>query len=303
MLATTGPLPSGPEWAYELKWDGVRVLADIGPEGLRMTGRSEREVTIAYPELHGLADVCDDALLDGEVVALTDGRPSFAALQPRMHVRSAGAAAALATQAPVTYLVFDILRLYGVDLTRRPYAERRATLERLGLDATHWATPPVFDDGVATVQACRDQQLEGVVAKRLSSTYHFGVRTREWVKLKITHEQEFVVGGWQPGSGGRAGTIGSLALGYHDGGVLRYAGQVGSGLAGGREADLRRRLDRLRRDDSPFADRIGPRQVRWCEPTVVVQVRFAEWTPTMRLRFPVFLGVRDDVDPWEVVRE
>src|SRR5882724_9774978 len=113
MLATAGPLPTGPGWAYELKWDGVRVLADITPEGMTLSSRSENEVSVAYPELHDLAGACEDALFDGEVVAFADGRPSFAALQARMHVRQANHARRLSVSSPVNYLIFDVLRLYG----------------------------------------------------------------------------------------------------------------------------------------------------------------------------------------------
>ncbi len=306
MLATAGPLPDGPGWAYELKWDGVRVLADIAPEGLRMTGRTEHEVTLAYPELHGLAETCDDALLDGEVVAFADGRPSFAALQPRMHVRNAPAAAHLAAMAPVTFVVFDLLRLYGVDLTARPYSERRATLERLALESPQWTVAPSFDDGKATLQACRAQQLEGVVAKRLTSPYRPGIRSADWIKLRLKTSQEFVVGGWQRGAGGRGGSIGALTIGYYDGAALRYAGQVGSGLSDSSIRNLRERLRGLARPDSPFADELNrteARDVEWCEPVVVVEVEFSEWTPTGRLRFPVFQGIRDDKPAREVIRE
>ena len=131
MLATAGPLPTGPGWAYEFKWDGVRTLADVSAAGLTLVSRLGNDVTPAYPELAGLVGVAADVLLDGEVVAFVDGRPSFSALQSRMHVRGAAQARRLVGQLPVTYLAFDVLRLYGVDLTDRPFAERRATLERL----------------------------------------------------------------------------------------------------------------------------------------------------------------------------
>ncbi len=230
MLAVAGSLPEGPDWSYEMKWDGVRALADVTAEGLRMTSRSGSEVTVAYPELHGLAEAAEDALLDGEVVAFADNRPSFAALQPRMHVRNTAQARRLAGSTPVSYLIFDVLRLYGVDLTDRPYAERRATLDRLALDGPHWAVPPTFDDGPATITACRAQGLEGVVAKRLRSPYRPGVRSPEWVKVRLSRGQEFVVAGWQKGSGGRTGSIGALVLGYYEDGAPVYAGQVGSGF-------------------------------------------------------------------------
>lgn len=306
MLATAGPLPAGPDWAYELKWDGVRVLADITVERLRLSSRTDADVTVAYPELRGLAEVCEDALLDGEVVAFTEGRPSFAALQPRMHVRNAAQVRRLMATTPVTYLVFDVLRLYGVDLTERPYAERRATLERLGLDSPRWMVSPSFDDGPATVQAGHEQGMEGVVAKRLGSRYRPGARSPDWVKVRFSQRQEFVVAGWEPGVGERTNRIGALVLGYYDRGKLVYAGQVGSGFGSADLAWLAGLLEPLRQDTSPFETPPPPadgNNVVWCAPELVVDVEFAEWTPAGRLRFPTYQGLRDDKEPTEVVRE
>lgn len=305
MLAVAGRLPVGDGWAYECKWDGVRALADLTTDGMQITGRSERPITTTYPELWGLADACPDALLDGEVVAFADGRPSFAALQPRMHAR-ADVARRLSESTPVTYLIFDVIRLYGVDLTSRPYAERRSTLERLGLDGAFWTVPPSFDDGDATLAASRDQGLEGVVAKRVTSGYRPGARSTDWVKMRLTRRQAFVVGGYERGTGGRTDRIGSLCLGYHDSGALRYAGQVGSGLNDAVLRELQHRLTTLRRADSPFVGELSrdeSRGVVWCDPQVVVDVEYVEWTPTGRLRHPTFRGIRNDKEADDVLRE
>lgn len=307
MLATPGPPPTGPGWAYELKWDGVRALLDLSGGRLRVFSRLGNEVTAAYPELAGLGGQLEDALLDGEVVVLDgSGRPSFAVLQRRMHVRDAAQAARLAAQLPVTALVFDVLRLYGVDLTDRPYSERRATLERLALSGPHWTVPPAFDDGPATLQASAEQGLEGVVAKRLDSPYRPGTRSRAWVKVKRVRSQEFVVGGYERGEGARAATLGSLLLGvYADaaGKPLRYVGRVGSGLTGRALTELVGRLAPLRRASSPFDGPTETGTAWWVEPRLVVQVRFSEWTPDGRLRHPVYEGLRTDKNPVEVVRE
>lgn len=306
MLATAGEVPTGPGWAYELKWDGVRILADRRPGHLHLFSRSERDVTVAYPELAGVGAGCADVLFDGEVVAMDAGRPSFAALASRMHVSHAGQARRLAATNPVTYLVFDVLRLYGVDLADRPYAERRATLERLVKehDVGPITIPPSFDDGPATVTACRQLGLEGVVAKRLDSVYRPGSRSPDWIKVKLLHTQEFVVCGYEVGTGGRSGQIGALVLGYYENNVLRYAGQVGSGLAGKALHDLESRL--TPQDECPLTEPLQPadrRGVVWCVPEVVVVVSFGNWTPAGRLRFPTYQGVREDKDAREVVRE
>lgn len=307
MLATAGPLPTGPDWAYEFKWDGVRTLVDVTEAGLVLTSRLGNVVGTAYPELAGLAQVAADVLLDGEVVSFVDGRPSFSALQGRMHVRAAAQARRLAAQAPVTYLAFDVLRLYGVDLTGRPFAERRATLERLAVAGPHWTVSPLFDDGPATAQAAAENGLEGVVAKRLSSVYRPGARTGEWVKVRFGRRQEFVVGGWEHGEGGRSGGIGSLLLGvYEPDGRFVYVGQVGTGFSAGALRQMGDRLAPTVVDRSPFAAMpadVRGRPITWVRPEVVVEVEFAEWTPEGRLRFASFQGVRTDKEPVEVVRE
>jgi bifunctional non-homologous end joining protein LigD len=199
MLATpTRRVPTGPEWAHEVKWDGMRILADIHDGQVRLTSRTERDVTVAFPELAGLANEFEDMLLDGEAVVLRDGIPSFAALAERFHVTSPTKAAALAARAPVTLMVFDLLRLYGVDLTGRSWTDRRATLERLELQGPHWTVPPTFTDGQALWEATREQGLEGIVSKRRSGRYAAGARTEDWVKLPHRTSQSVVIGGWRP---------------------------------------------------------------------------------------------------------
>jgi bifunctional non-homologous end joining protein LigD len=306
MLATAGTLPIGPDWAYEFKWDGVRTLVDSSTSGLTLTSRLGNDVTVAYPELAGLAEVADDVLLDGEVVSLVDGRPSFSALQSRMHVRKAVEARRLAARAPVTYLAFDVLRLYGVDLTGRAFRERRATLERLEVAGPHWTVSPLFDDGPATAQAATENGLEGIVAKRLSSVYRPGYRTNDWIKVRFSHRQEFVVGGWEHGEGGRSGGIGALLLGVYEGPGLVYAGQVGTGFTAASLRAMEKRLRPYVVDSSPFVAMppdVRGRPITWVRPEVVVEVEFAEWTVEGRLRFASFQGVRTDKRPEEVVRE
>lgn len=301
MLAVAGALPSGSGWAYELKWDGVRAQVDVADGRVQIASRNDNDVTPAYPELVALARVVEDALLDGEIVAMAAGVPSFGRLQRRMHVRGAAQAARLARTDPVTLLVFDVLRLYGVDLTSRPYAERRATLERLNLSDDHWLVPPVFDDGPATLAAAIEQGLEGVVAKRVDSVYRAGQRSPAWVKVKRTNTIDLVVGGVEPGHGGRTGSIGALLLGMPGPDGLRYTGQVGSGLSGALIAELGAAL--TVRPDSPFAGDVDVRAAVWCEPTQVVEVQYAAWTDEGRLRHPVLRRLRTDKDVSEVSRE
>jgi bifunctional non-homologous end joining protein LigD len=309
MLATpAGPgasPPSGPQWSHEVKWDGMRVLADVRDGEVRLYSRNETLTTIAFPELVPATSDLTDALLDGEVVAMVDGRPSFAALAERMHVRDRRRAAALAERTPVTYLAFDIVRLYGVDLLARALEERRATLGRLELPE-RWEVPPAYDDGRALAAATRDQGLEGVVSKRRSSRYQPGRRSPDWVKIPHRSTQTALIGGWRPQTG-TSTQIGSLLLGLpDDDGHLVFIGRAGSGLTAAMAADLKRLLTPLRRDTSPF-DGVLPHQdtagAVWVEPAVCMEVRHLGHGSAGRLRQPVLRGVRTDVSAEELRRE
>jgi bifunctional non-homologous end joining protein LigD len=308
MLASTGPLPAGAGWAYEFKWDGVRAIAAVSGDGQRLYARSGVEITAAYPELASLPgqladrpDPVGDVLLDGEVVSLTGtGQPSFTALAERMHVRDRHKAARLAAAAPVTYMIFDLLRLRGTDLTGRPYRERRAALDGLGLGGPRWAVPPTFPDGPATYQAAGEHGLEGVMAKRVDSVYRPGVRSPDWVKVKLEVTGDFVVGGWRPG----ARRIGGLLVGVPGPeGRLSYRGRVGGGIGAAAERALLAELEPLRTDASPFAagmPREDARGAIWVRPRVVVEVKYGQRTPDGRLRFPRLLRLRPDKPPEEV---
>ena len=306
MLATPGPQPIGEDWQHEVKWDGMRVLADVTAAGLRLVSRSGRDVSVSFPELTAVTAGLKDALIDGEIIALRDGVPSFAALADRMHVGDERRARELAQAQPVTLMAFDLLRLYGVDLTHRPLTERRNSLDRLSLPDSTWRTSPTYDDGPALLAATLDQGLEGVVAKRRRSTYQPGRRSPDWVKTAHRLHQACLVGGWRPETGS-ADQIGALLLGMPDGsGGVGFAGRVGSGISRAAGQDLKRLLAPLQRPGSPFnADvpRLDAAGALWCEPVVVIEVRHLGWTTGGRLRQPVFRGVRTDLDPAEVRRE
>jgi bifunctional non-homologous end joining protein LigD len=312
MKATSGPLPVGDGWVYEIKWDGMRVLADVSPDGVRAWSANGRDASAAFPELAALAAALAplDALLDGEVVALdASGRPSFERLQGRMHVASAAESLRRAADTPIAYVVFDLLRLGGHDLTDRPWHERRRLLEQIADDL-----PPgvdvaqVYDDGADLLAVAGQRGLEGVVAKRADATYVPGARTRNWVKVKVRRHDEFVVGGWSGGEGNREGRLGSLLVGYHEvagDGVLRYAGRVGSGFTSPDLDRMARRLAPLAIDDCPFdppPPALHARGAHWVRPEVVVEIAYGEWTVEGRLRHPVYLGERTDVDADVVVR-
>ena len=302
MLATAGPLPSGPDWAYEFKWDGVRALAIIERGELRLRARSGADITAGYPELAALGGVLDHAVLDGEVVALDEtGRPSFTVLAERMHVREAGRAARMASARPVTYMIFDLLVLDGVDLTGRSYHERRTALEALALSAGRWLIPPRFDDGEATLAAADEYALEGVVAKRLAAPYRPGIRSLDWIKYKREHTADLVVGGWRRG----ARTIGALLVGLmRPDGRLEFRGRVGGGISSAKEHELLAALRPLVGNVSPFAaplPREDSRDAVWVRPEVVVEIRYGQLTSDRRLRFPRLERLRTDKSATECV--
>ena len=298
LASSTDRVPVGDAWVHEVKWDGMRVLADVRGGRLTLWSRTERDVTVAYPELAGLADLYDDVLLDGEVVALRAGVPSFHALADRMHVTSARKAQQLASSTPVTLMVFDALRVLGQDITAQPWHARRALLEQLDIDTARWQVPPVYDDGELLLGVTEEQGLEGIVSKRRDAAYHPGRRSPDWLKLPHRSTVSVVVGGWRPetGAGDR---LGSVLVGVpSEGGGLHFAGRVGSGLAGRAGAQLRGLLDEA--SGSPFVDEL-PRAdatgARWVEPTVVIDVAALGRTDGGRLRQPSYQRTRPDLTP------
>ncbi|MFI7539739.1 ATP-dependent DNA ligase [Actinoplanes sp. NPDC049599] len=304
MLATAGALPRGPGWSYEFKWDGVRVLSSFTGGPPLLWARSGAAVTLAYPEVAGLS-LPPDSLLDGEMVVLdAAGRPSFTALAERMHVRDPGRAARLAVSLPVTYMIFDLLRYAGESLLDLPYERRRERLEALDLGEGPWMVPPAFTDGPATEAAARENDLEGVVAKRLGTGYLPGARSPDWIKVKFDRTGDYVIGGWRSG----VRKLGGLLVGVPGpDGRLRFRGRVGGGIGAAAERELLAVLAPLAGRESPFQDGAVPREdargAQWVRPELVVEVRYGNRTPDGRLRFPRFLRLRPDKSPEECAEE
>lgn len=298
-----GRLPLGDSWSYEIKWDGMRVLTERTGRRVRLTSRRGNVVTPAYPELEPdavLEHLPGDLVLDGEVVAFADGRPSFLTLASRIHVRDTRRAAALAATIPVTYVVFDLLRLDGHDLTSRPWHERRTLLESLDLGqrSPRWQVPPVYDDGHVLLQATAAQELEGVVAKRRTSKYYPGRRSPDWVKLAHRSTLSCAVAGWTPQTDSST-VLGAVWMAVPDAdGGWRTLGRCGAGLVGAAGANLKKLITAAPRDTTPFAvmpDDPDTRRTHWVEPQVLIDVRYLGTDDTGRLRQPVFRGVRTDL--------
>jgi bifunctional non-homologous end joining protein LigD len=297
-------------YGYEFKWDGVRAVVYVDGGRARVLSRNDIDVSPSYPELRVLAESLGSrrVILDGEIVAMDDGgRPSFEALQARMHVTNPAQVRRLTDQVPVTYLVFDVLYLDGRSLLDQPYLERRRILEALQLSGPSWQTPPHFEAGGRDVwDASKQLGLEGVIAKRLDSRYLAGKRSDLWLKLKNLRTQEVVIGGWKPGAGRRKGAIGSLLIGVPGVDGLDYVGHVGTGFTDAMLRELEALLAPLARDDSPFASpvpRMHTKDARWVAPEIVGEVAFGEWTKAGVLRHPRWRGLRPDKSPADVVRE
>lgn len=304
MLASQGAtVPTGQGWIHEVKWDGMRVLAEVTGGSLRLWSRNENDVTVSFPELHDVGVLAaHDVLLDGEIVAMAGGIPTFAALADRMHVSSASRARTLAAKNPVTLVVFDLLRLDGRDLTHEPWSARRAALESLGIGSSHWLVPPTYDDGEMLCQVARDQNLEGVVSKKRSSTYLPGRRSKDWLKFPNRLRKSYVVGGWRLETDSDT-RLGALLVGQPTPQGLSYRGRVGSGIAGKKALQLLEILEPLRADSSPFCDevpRVDAAGTTWVRPEVVVEIDVLGVTPGGRLRQPSYQGVRFDLAPTEL---
>ncbi|WP_240506200.1 non-homologous end-joining DNA ligase [Thermoactinospora rubra] len=291
-----GELPERPElYGLEVKWDGIRAIIHVDG-GFRVTGRHGADYTRRYPEISGfgLRNLgLRNAVIDGEVVSFDrHGRPSFKRLQHRMHLTDPEPA--MLRLYPVTYLPFDLLYLNGTPLFDLPYRDRRTLLDELDIGA-----PPYFPGTTDLLGATHAQGLEGVVAKRLDSPYRPGTRSPWWVKVKNLTTREVVVGGWKPGKGRRAGGVGSLVMGVFTGQGLTYVGHVGTGFTDALLDELHELLRPLEIRRSPFRNEV-PWRNRWVRPELVGEVAYTMWTADLKLRHPVWRGLRPDKLPAEV---
>jgi bifunctional non-homologous end joining protein LigD len=299
MLATHGSVAAckASQWAFEGKWDGYRLLVEADRGVLRIRSRRGREVTKEYPQLQSLAEDLSDhhVVLDGEAVVLNeDGVPSFHAMQNR------------GRGARVEFWAFDVLYLDGRSLLRARYRDRRKLLETLARGSSLIVPDLLPGDGKQALEHSGKHGWEGVVAKKLDSTYQPGRRSASWIKDKHWNTQEVVIGGWKAGEGGRSSGIGSLLMGIPGADGLRFAGRVGTGFTERDLANLKKTLAPLHTDESPFdppLPRSEARGVTFVEPVLVGEVRYSEWTPDDRLRQSSWRGLRPDKEPSEVVRE
>ncbi len=310
MLATLGApgdLDDESDWAFEMKWDGIRAIAVVDGDNVALFSRKGNDVTVAYPEVvEALAALnLDDTTLDGEIVALNDaGAPDFGLLQQRMGLTRPAEVAAAAERVEATYVVFDLLAAGGKGMRNDEYVDRRAALMELDVDDGQTVLmPPAYEGTLAkAIASSKKLGLEGVIAKRRESRYVGEKRSSSWIKIKHQRMQEVVIGGWKPGTGARSGTIGSLLLGLPGDDGLQYVGKVGTGFTQRALADLLKTLTPLERKTSPFKEvpREVERDAHWVTPKIVGEVAFGEWTHSGNLRHPSWRGVRTDKVPGDV---
>ena len=302
MLAEIGDaaLEANPDWLYEPKLDGYRVIAYIESGAVRLVSRRGIDLTSFFPEV--VADLATQAIdtmvLDGELVALdAEGRPSFNALQNRAQLKTAKEISDAQRQSPVVFVCFDLLHFAGLNLRGAQYMDRRRYLSQCLLPATHIQLVHASTDAQKLYDASIASGFEGIVAKRRDAVYQPGKRSALWLKIKATQTAELVVGGYTKGKGARE-PLGALLLGYWAGSKLQYAGHVGSGLTDGIVAGLRKRFTDIERKTSPFSEKPPlHRPTTWLEPQLVIEVTFTDWTPEGMLRAPVFNRERADIAP------
>jgi bifunctional non-homologous end joining protein LigD len=312
MLATPVEQPfDDPDWLFEIKLDGYRAIAFVQSKQTRLVSRNQNDLTTQFSELAVLGEQlpAKSAILDGEIVALDhQGRPSFSLMQQRTGVRSHGRRVGARPEIPILYYVFDLLYLDGFDLRRTPLGQRKALLASLAFPSNSPVriSEHVAGQGRALFKLALERVLEGIVAKRSSSRYEER-RSLDWLKIKIRHQLECVVGGYTDPEGSRQ-YFGSIVLGLYDKQKrLIHVGQAGSGFDQRTLHAVWQRLKALRVDTSPFYAKVKAlRRTQWVKPNLVAQVEYSEWTHSTdeggpKLRAPVFLGLRDDKDPRECV--
>ena len=312
MLATLVEEPFDRDgWIFELKWDGVRALGACSDE-TALISRNRNDITVCYPELHDLHTrlVCVDAIVDGEIVAMSEGRPSFEKLQQRINLQNPRDIERAAKAIPVTYVVYDLLYLDGRTTMELPLARRKELLDELVVPSERVQVSHCTEGaGEALFSFARGSKIEGIVAKKTSSLYRPGKRSREWLKIKTTWEADVVVGGWSKGEGNRSSTFGSLLVGAYSDEGLHFLGSVGTGFSDKALEEVLPALRSRASSECPFAEdptgltsgRWGKplKDPQWIRPELVARVEFRDVTSGHRLRAASFKGLRGDKDPEE----
>ena len=291
-------LPAGRDYLYEIKLDGQRTIAEVDQGGILLYTRNFQNVTNKYPELLELRGCVKKKriVLDGEIVALEGGIPSFELLQQRMNLRDARALRAALEKVPIVYYVFDVLAMDNKSLLKTPLIQRKKLLQQVIRPCETVKVLPYFESSQSIVEKARDFGYEGIVAKKRDSLYLPGVRSDCWIKYKFQQVESFVIGGWM--EGGRAMRFGSLIVGRYQGKKLVHCGRVGTGFDESQIRVLMKLFAKFATGKSPFESNPAiPETVHWLKPRLVAEVKFKEWTKARNVRTPVFLGLRSDIAP------
>jgi bifunctional non-homologous end joining protein LigD len=297
---------SNPDWLFETKWDGVRAVCFIKNGNARFVSRNQIQMTAQYPELAGIAASVDatNVILDGEIVALDEqGVSRFQLLQPRLGRKNSGEIGRMMSTTRLAYYVFDVIYLDGFDLTSCLLLDRKATLERILKSSKNVRySDHIIGEGEKLYEAIAKVPLEGIIAKRLESTY-VQKRSSDWLKIKTSLESEVVVGGYTQPRNSRS-YFGALVVGLYSEGKLHYVAHTGGGFNQKTLERVFKLLQPLKTKGCPFVDAPKTNEpVQWVKPKLVAQVKFSEWTADRRMRHPIFLGLREDKKPEECTFE
>lgn len=295
MMARTTEKPfNDPEWLYEVKWDGIRAIAYVDGE-ISLRTRNDKELITKFPELNELTELASNVVLDGEIVILTDGLPDFQAVASRNQASNSRDIEVGASERPATYIVFDLLEEDGVSMIDQPLHERIEALKKHLKPGKHVIqSQPIQEQGTEYYQAAVQKNLEGIIAKRRTSTYQPGVRSPDWLKIKKVKTCDCVIFGYTPGTGNREGSFGALLLGLYDEGEPRYVGRVGTGFSDSDLNSILTRLEEISVEKPWFDEPDIPSGSKWVQPKLVTQIGYQEVTQDQRLRAPRFQGFRDD---------
>lgn len=300
MLAKTAEAPfSSKNWIFEVKWDGIRAISYVNEE-LSIRSRNQKELKTVFPELQELKDLASNAVLDGEIIVMRDGKVDFQLLLKRMQATGSREIQHLQQKYPVLYILFDVLEKDGKSLVDKPLMERKKILKETVKEGKNVIlSVSVEDKGEAYYQASIEKGLEGVMAKKKNSVYTQGNRSGSWLKIKKTKECDCVIFGYTQGTGKREDTFGALILGVYDGETPVFVGKVGTGFTQKTLENLNTKFQNLRVEQKTIQDVDVPDKISWVKPVLVCKVAYQTVTSDGKLRMPRFLGLRSDKDPLE----
>jgi DNA ligase D-like protein (predicted ligase)/DNA ligase D-like protein (predicted 3'-phosphoesterase) len=295
MMARTIEKPfNDPDWLFEIKWDGIRAIAYVG-DTISLKTRNDKELISKFPEFNELSILTKEAVLDGEIIILSDGKPDFNAVAKRNQVSNPREAQAKAVESQATYVVFDILEVQGDSVIDHPLSQRIELLKKHLKSGKHVIQSiTIPEQGVEYYEAAIKKELEGIIAKRKDSTYQPGTRSPDWLKIKHVKICDCVIFGYTQGEGNRRETLGALLLGLFDEGTPVYVGRVGTGFSDKDLISIRGLLENLKTENQWFNEEDIPSGSQWVEPILVAQIGYQEVTKDQRLRAPRFQGFRDD---------